>query len=367
MQFKEIPGHKSLKEKLINNVQNGKLPHALLFLGNEGSANFAIAMALAQYVNCENPNNEDACGSCFSCKATQKKASPQIHFSFPVVGKNFIAQDFIEVWRKTLNENMYLKEIDWYKALDAENKQGNINKSECIEIIKFTGLKTNANKKVIIIWKPEKLGKIGNKLLKTIEEPPANTLIILVANETESILGTILSRTQRINVPPIKDEELKSFLKQKFENYEIDASILRLANGNIGKAINLVANNKENDKQEERLALWLRYCIKKDILKINAWVEETAKLGRENQKNFLEYFSSFYNLAIRSHLSGVSSDNLSDREQKMAQFLLRNMQWNDIEELANILNKSPYHIFRNANPKILFFNLSLDLMRLMQK
>lgn len=371
MNFKEIPGHSALKTKLIHNVKNGKLPHALLLLGEEGSANLSMALALAQYVNCKNPSEEDSCGTCPSCRYMAKKAHPDLHFSFPVVipkGKkteNTVATEYIKEWRTALIENPYLKEFEWLQKIEAENKQGNINKAECIEIIKFTGLKTNSNFKVIILWKPEKLSKIGNVLLKTIEEPPKNTLIIMVANETEPILGTILSRTQRINIPPISDEDLAQFLQKKTGTNNINPQLLRLANGNIGKGLNFLNSNEENDDKEERLALWLRYCIKKDVIKINGWVEEIAKLGRENQKNFLAYFSNFYSLALSSKLSGLSSDKLSVREQNMANFLLRYMQWNDIENWNTSLEKAHYHITRNANPKILFFNLSLALMRLM--
>ncbi len=365
MLFSEIPGNQPLKQKIITSIRNDKLPHALLLLGEQGSANLAFALAIAQYVNCKNPSNEDACGNCKSCLQMKKSAHPDLHFTFPVIGSKVISQEFITEWRAALNTNPYLSEFDWYKSLNVENKQGNINKLECLEIIKFTGLKTNANHKVVIIWKPEKLKKEGNILLKTIEEPPQKTLIILVASQTDEILGTILSRTQLISVPPVKDEAIVSFVQQK--NPKADFNNIKFANGNIGKAINIADNTESNNQKEEQLALWLRYCIKKDSSKINEWVDQISKSGREYQKNFIEYFSNFYRIAVRSKLSNVSSEQLSEREQNMAQFLLRYMQWDEIEKWADNLENAHYYILRNVNAKILFFNLSLTLVRLMSK
>ncbi|MEY3947098.1 MAG: hypothetical protein RJB03_1804, partial [Bacteroidota bacterium] len=205
MRFQDIPGQPIVKKSLVNLVASNRLSHALLFLGKEGSGSLQLAMALAQYVVCEQPSTADSCGECPSCTRAAAWAHPDIHFSFPTItrepGDKPVANDFIVEWRSFLSQTPFGNAYDWLQSIGAENKQGNITSHECEDIIRKLNLKSFENGyKILIQWMPEYLKDTGNKLLKLIEEPPPNTLFLFVAEDESRILPTILSRTQLIKI-----------------------------------------------------------------------------------------------------------------------------------------------------------------------
>src|SRR4051812_35495291 len=215
MQFKHIIGQEAVKQRLINTVKENRVSHAQLFLGPEGSGSLALAVAYAQYVSCEDKQPDDSCGVCSSCRKYQKLAHPDLHFSYPFFAKdkNDTALTFIGQWREALLTNPYLSLDIWRGYLDAENKQANINIAECHQIIKKLSLKPfESVYKVLILWLPEYLDKEGNALLKIIEEPQPNTLFVLVAQNQDQILNTILSRTQLIKIPALDYNDIKDYL-----------------------------------------------------------------------------------------------------------------------------------------------------------
>lgn len=216
MLFSEVIGQESVKAQLKQMASGGRLPHALLFLGPQGSGKLSLAMALAQYLLCENPGADDACGQCNQCNKAGKLIHPDLHFSYPTIGTKAISDHFLVNWRQAMADNPYLDVNQWLQGIGAENKQGNITKEECVNIIKKLSLKTFENNyKVLIMWLPEFLGKEGNRLLKVIEEPPESTIFILVAEDQELILNTILSRCQIVNIKALSDEEVTEGLVQQ--------------------------------------------------------------------------------------------------------------------------------------------------------
>ncbi|RYG32385.1 MAG: hypothetical protein EOO01_34325 [Chitinophagaceae bacterium] len=242
MQFSDVIGQNEVKNQLVQMVTENRLSHALLFLGKEGAGALPLARAFAQYINCEKANPpesqntaavslfgeeepameivplKDSCGNCASCMKSAAMVHPDIHYSYPVYrkvsSKPALSADFAKEWRKFTIENPYTNEYEWLQYINAENKQGNISREETSEIIRYLNLKSfESEYKILIVWMAEELGTTGNHLLKLIEEPPKNTLFIFVAENEGMILPTILSRTQLIKIPVLRNADIKEALQ----------------------------------------------------------------------------------------------------------------------------------------------------------
>ena len=367
MKFSEIIGQEKTKQQLIKSVENQKLSHALMFLGSEGNGALALAIAFAQYINCENKTNGDSCGECPSCNKSKKYIHPDIHFSYPVIKKDTkppISLDYIKSWRKALIENPYLSYLDWLNYMDFENKQGNITIDECHSIIKTFSLKAfEGNYKVLIMWLPEFLGKSGNTLLKIIEEPAPNTLFIFVAYDKEGILNTILSRTQIIPINKLSYTDISSKLISDFQLNEDTASeIALLADGNFNEAVRLM--NSESSAHFESFVNWMRACWNPNMIEVHHWVADINEKGRENIKDFLLFAMRTIRecALIKFDLSKISK--VRDKENKFVSNFSDRLNQKNLPLLYDLFNQAHYHIERNANPKILFFDLSLQVHKL---
>jgi len=358
-------------------VRSGRIPHAMMFLGPEGNGSLPLALATAQYVQCENRNENDSCGSCASCTKNQKFIHPDLHFTFPVVPKKSgeppVSADYITEWRAALASNPYMNANDWLQSIEAENRQGNITVRECHDIIRRLSLKTyESGFKIEIIWLAEFLKDAGNILLKIIEEPPVDTIFILVVENIELVLTTVISRTQLIRINAMPDEDVKNGLLQRFEMDENTAKkIARIAEGNFNAALTMVdGQENENDKQLRR---WLGYCFNLKLKPSTAntqnlmeWVEETAKMGREKQKIFLRYALFFLRECSLILLTG-QPEKLEGEELKFAQGLCSRLEPDQLEVLSRLFNQLFYHIERNGNPKILFLSNSFKIASVFKK
>lgn len=407
MQFEKVIGQKEVKEHLKQMVQQNRLSHALLFLGKEGYGALPLAIAFAQYIVCRNtsPNpskggadngtaslffddtsdveNEtaaslsspvggwgaDSCGTCPACIKAQKLMHPDIHFSFPVItkkaGEKPLSADYINEFREFISLNPYGNVYDWLQFINAENKQGNISAAECNEIIKTLNLKSfESEYKILIMWMPEFLGKEGNKLLKLIEEPPANTLFILVAENEDAILPTILSRTQLIKIPCLSNLEVEAALELRAgAKMETAQQIAALAEGNYREATQLLQHTESDWLQ--LLREWLNITLKQDFPAQLKWIDEISKQGRENQKQFLKYFIHLLELSIRENELGAVSHS-SETELEFASKLNNFCSIYQKEAIIDELNKASYYIERNANGKILFHALSIKLYHIIK-
>lgn len=394
MPFKNVIGQKNIKHHLVEMVQQNRLSHALLFLGNEGSGALSLAIAFAQYVVCEktfpetkkepslfgeeisasdndqqptaNAHRSDACGVCNACIKAQKLIHPDIHFSYPVIPKKSgdkpVSTDYISEWREFILQYPYGNVYDWLQFIGAENKQGNITAQECSDIIHILSLKSFESKyKILIMWMPEYLGNEGNKLLKLIEEPPPNTLFILVAENESLILPTIISRTQLVKIPALETNDVEEALTTRAKVSEIQArQIASISEGNYREALQLL-QHAEQDWQE-LLRDWLNAILKTGPVAQVKWIEETSKLGREKQKQFLRYFNHLLEQAIRTKVIGDATDlHIPPKEND---FLVRLNKLADISQQQAIieeLDKATYYIERNANAKMLFHALTIKL------
>lgn len=371
MQFKDIVGQEALKKRLIQMVQGNRVSHAQLFLGPTGSGSLALAVAYAQYLNCENKQDDDSCGTCSSCRKYNKLIHPDLHFSYPFFAKRKeeTAVDYIEQWRSIFNENPYLNLDDWRHHLGEETKQANINIAECHHIIKKLSLKSfEGDYKVLIMWLPEFLDKQGNTLLKLIEEPPANTLFILVAENQDQILTTILSRTQLIKINRLKENEVKSYLMHsKGLSEERAKQIAYISDGSIQKAQNLIGEDQDGKESKfnhlDLLKTWMNACVTDNGINIIDFVEnKIAKLGRENQKSFLLYVINMMRETILLKEGLNKLVYLPELEETFAERFSSRFGYAQIEAVIAELEKASYHIERNANPKILFLDVSLQIV-----
>jgi DNA polymerase-3 subunit delta' len=365
MQFKEIVGQQAVKQRLINTVIENRVSHAQLFLGPEGSGSLALAVAYAQYLSCENRQPDDSCGECASCRKYQKLMHPDLHFSYPFFAKHKDdnALTFIEQWREAFLANPYINLDIWRDYLDAQNKQANINIAECHQIIKKLSLKPfESTYKILILWLPEYLDKEGNALLKIIEEPQPNTLFLLVAQNQDQILNTILSRTQLVKIPALESEEIKEYLITQHNQTEQAADeIAYLSNGNLTEALAML--QQENKGYHKLFVDWLRLCFANKGLDVIDFVDTMAKLGRENQKNFLRYGISFIRECCLL-LSGAGKlVHLPAQELETAQKMTNVMDVLQAQAIINELEKAHFHVERNANPKILFLDVSLQIIK----
>ncbi|MBU7576534.1 MAG: hypothetical protein KAF40_00590 [Flavihumibacter sp.] len=397
MFFDDIVGQEEIKDQLRDMVQSNRLSHALLLLGKDGSGGLPLALAFSQYIVCEKvqqalnpvpqglslfgepePDGEIvfpsvACGSCAACTKATALVHPDIHYSYPVIPKKSgdkpISTDYITQWRNFIGEQPYGSLYDWLQFIQAENKQGNITSEECNEIIRKLSLKTFESKyKILIMWMPEMLGKEGNKLLKLIEEPPPNTLFLLVAESEALILPTILSRCQLVRIPPLSDQDVAHALIAKLGVDEKQArQIAAITEGNYREA--LAELNHAGEDWQLLVREWLNAILKNGPVSLVKWIEDISKQGREKQKQFLRFFNHLLQQSIRIRILGENSDWASNLPVAERDFILRINKMADMaqqEAIVEELDKAAYYIERNANAKMLFHALSLQLFHILR-
>ncbi len=391
VQFNNITGQKETKEQLVQLVQHNRLSHALLFLGKEGSGALSLAMAFAQYIVCEKVNGKkqanpgsslfgeepaateqnlvhsDSCGVCAACVKAAKLMHPDIHYSYPVItkksGQTPVSTDYITEWREFFSLHPYGNVYDWLQFINADNKQGNITAEECNDINRKISLKSfESEYKILIIWMPEYLTKNGNKLLKLIEEPPPNTLFMLVAENEGAILPTILSRTQLVKIPLLTNLEIEAALELKSGvAMEKAQQVAALSEGNYREALQLLQH--VDDDWQAIIREWLNMLVKKNLAGQVKWIDEMSKQGREKQKQFLKYFTHLLEQAIRlkSIPSLISLAETGSQEQDFALRLNKLCSVSQQEAIIKELDKASYYVERNANGKMLFHALSIKL------
>ncbi|MBS1932642.1 MAG: hypothetical protein JST96_01485 [Bacteroidetes bacterium] len=390
MSFKKVIGQKETKKHLVELVQHNRLSHALLFLGSEGSGGLSLALAFAQYIVCENTsprpstkereqsifiddhlpsNNEqrltDACGVCPSCIKAQQFIHPDIHFSYPVIprksGDKPLSTDYISEWREFISKYPYGNVYDWLQFIGAENKQGNITAHECNDIIRKLSLKSfESGYKILLMWMPEYLGNEGNKLLKLIEEPPADTLFILVAENESLILPTILSRTQLIKIPFLETPDIETALIERTKTAPDQArQVASISEGNYREALQILQHADED--WQGLLREWLNAVLKTGPVAQVKWIEEISKLGRERQKQFLRYFNHLLEQAIRLKVIGEANLHIPENEKDFALRLNKLAGIAQQQAIIEELDKATYYIERNANAKMLFHALTIKL------
>lgn len=391
MQFADIPGLEETKKSLIHAAQEGHIAHAQLFLGPEGSAKLAMALAYATYLNADQPGSDGSIGEGPATSKLKKFIHPDVHFVFPVSatknisGKDVVSDSYIKAWRGFISEQPYGNTVDWSVYFGAENKQLNISKEESRNIIRKLSLKSFEGRyKVVILWMPEYLHpSAANGILKILEEPPEKTLFLLVAQDAEKLLPTIISRTQIVDIRAFTDGELINYLAKKegikdaqdtrFQRYR---QIATLSDGNLNLALKLISEVEEDSHQLFRD--WMRLCYTRNYGKLVEMMDQIQKIGKEAQKGLMQYgLSMMRETLMLLAAEGLEEDDatitiekklirLQGEELKFVANFSKVMNFEKVERIAQLFNQAHFHLERNANPKIVFLDISLKIGQLIR-
>lgn len=381
MQFSEILGQEYIKSHLTKSASLGRIPHAQLFVGPEGSGTLPMAIAYAQYILCNNTNGENN-GENESCNLKFDKLShPDLHFVYPTVATEDVKTkpksiDFIGDWRAFVTQNPYGSLFDWYSVLGVNNKQGLIRVEDAGDILKTLSLKSyEGGYKIMIIWMADKMNtEASNKLLKLLEEPPEKTIFILITEQEEDLIQTIRSRCQVLHFGGLPENTIaEALVTQKQIDPKLAATIAHQAQGNFNKALHLLQNDDDSYPFDEWFVTWVRAAFKAKgnaaaIQDLIQWSDEVAGLGRETQKKFLSFCVEMFRQAL---LLNYESPSLVYLEPNVEKFQLANfapfVNGNNIQEIFKELSDAMYHIERNGNAKIILTDLSIKLTRLIHK
>lgn len=373
MLFKNIIGQSTAKNQLIRQVLANRISHAQLIHGQEGWGGLALALAYAQFISCENKLQEDSCGLCPSCLKFNKLAHPDLHFIFPVatskkITSSPISEHYIDEWREIVSTKKYFSLPQWFEYIQIENKQGNISVNESQEIIKKLSLKSfEGNYKIVVIWHPEKMNAAAaNKLLKVLEEPPDKTLFLLVSTNSDVLLKTILSRTQLIKLQRVGENDMVNYLSNEYQITGDKAMILaQQCDGNIIQLHELLDQEKTTYTTIDFFKNWMRLCYKFRGGDLVTWTEEVASLGRERQKQFLSYAQHMIRQCLLLNNQSSNLARINSEEQDFLKNFSPFIHDSNIFQLTEEINTAYHHIERNANPKILFMDLSTKVSSLL--
>ena len=367
MKFSAVVGSESTKNQLKSLVDDEIMPHALILSGPAGNAKLPLALAYATYLICEDKSQGEACGVCRACSKSFKHIHPDVHFSFPFIGANAVADEFIKPWRTFLGQKPYGNISNWLEAIDAASKQANINVKECRAIIQKLNMQSfESDFKVLIMWLPEYLRKEGNRLLKLIEEPTDNTFFILVTDKPQEILPTIISRCQHIKVSPLQDQEIADTLTS---HYQVDPEKARelafVAEGDMNQALEMLAHGTSGLHNE--ILSWFRICYGNKAEQLVNWVEDFSKKTKDEQKGFILYALNFFREIGRVNILPENQLRIQANEIQTAKKIAGIINFEKIEKLNNILTDTIYYIERNANIKVLMMETNISFKNVLHQ
>ncbi len=372
MTFSSIPGLEEIKSKLIASVQSNHIAHALLFAGKPGSLNLSMALAFAQYLHCQNKQANDACGACPACSKSSKYIHPDTSFVFPVGNiksdkdEERFKAEILKTWRAFLLERPFGNLGDWMEAYGGEDKQANISREESREIIRTLSLKPfESPHKIMIIWLPELMHpSAANGILKILEEPPPQTFFFLVTDAAEQLMPTIVSRTQKIQIPFLSDEVLENYLK---ENFKVDETrlndIVQLAEGDLNFAIQLI--DSEDDHHQPKFIDWMRSCFKRDYIKLSSLADEFHEADKLTQNNLLYYGLGMFRETLLQISGADKLSRAKGPEAKFVQDFSKVLNVPKIERVSKLFNESAYFLERNGSAKMIFMDLSIQVSKIL--
>lgn len=372
MQYSYIVGQSEAKERIIGMVNSGRIPHALLFTGKEGCGNLPTAIAMASHLLCKQPGEQGACGTCTACAKVDKLVHPDLHLVFPIAKTKHVTNSDhkISEFREAFLSNPYLSLTDWFLKAGAENKQPVIPVDQASEILrKLSYTSYDGTYKIMVIWQPEKMNiDAANKLLKILEEPPEQTIFILVCNQPEQLLATIISRVQQIPFRPDEDEIIAEGLVSHFSaQKDLANSAALLANGNFGMAIKAFQESDGSVSMLKDFQDFMRLALRFDANKAVQWVDENAGKGRERHKQFLQFALEIFREALMYNFADKGLLRLKRDEYAFLEKFAPFINQRNYESLAEEFNSNYYYIERNANPKILFMDLLLKSNELINR
>lgn len=370
MLFKDIIGQTEIKQQLIHAIQHNHVAHAQMFWGAEGGAALPLALAYAQYIHCENKQADDACGTCAACVKSKKLIHPDLSFVFPVantkkISSKPVSKDFMEEWRQFLGKHPYINLSDWLNFIDAESKQANISVDESRHIIQQLSLKPfESEYKILLLWLPEFMNSsAANAILKILEEPSPKTLFLLVSQNPNQLLATIISRVQAVQTAPVTDEEVMNYL---IAHHQVDPEqaqqVAYMADGNLNTAIHLLDNT--HNTQHDFFVEWMRTCFKKDMEELVSLTDTFAKLSKDQQKTLFQYGLNICREALVWKQGDEQLVRLGGKEYQFVQNFSKVLHLQNSGLLYEQFNDAIFHLERNANPKIVFMDTSLHVIQI---
>lgn len=374
MFFKDVIGQEKIKERLIRSVTEQRISHALMFTGPEGTGKLALALAFAQFVSCRNRKENDSCGECPSCRKYQKLAHPDLHFVFPVFTtkeiKKPVSDDFLPKWREMVHQTPYFTLSQWLGFVENENAQGLIYEKESDSIMRKLSLKSfEAEYKVMIIWLPEKMHQnCSNKILKLIEEPPSKTLFLLITEDEEAVISTIRSRTQLIKVPFIDKESMKKALETNgaIPAEQID-DVVRLSNGNYIIAMEYLNPDESSAFFFTKFQEMMRFAYTRQVFELTQWAEEMATLGRDRQKAFFAFALRLIREYFVMNMNRYNMVYMNQEEKEWGNKFAPFINERNIIPFAKEFETGIKHISMNGNPRIIFLDTALRMVRLIKR
>ncbi len=367
-----------IKKHLVTTAETGRVAHAQLFIGPEGSGTLPMAIAYAQYILCGNVNGENN-GENVACNTKCNSLThPDLHFAFPVsnsdkVKSHAVSDNYLQEWRQFVLEQPYGNLFDWYRHIGIEKKQGQIGVDAAHDIVKKLSLKSyEGGYKVLILWMAEKMNiSASNKLLKLIEEPPAKTVLLLITEDEEQLINTIRSRCQILQFPPLSEQVIVDALTEKGSPKNGVHAIAQEANGNFNKALDLLNKDSEDLIFERWFVQWVRSAFKAKgnkgaVQELVMWSDEVAKTGREVQKQFLHYCLGMMrqSLMLNFNAKELVHSKIHMKDFSLAKFAPF-VHENNILDIVAELEKAIFHVERNGNAKLIFTDLSIKLTRLL--
>jgi DNA polymerase-3 subunit delta' len=370
MRFQDIPGLQQTKKQLSQSVLNEHIAHAQLFHGPTGGAQLAMAMAFTSFLFCKNRQGEDSCGTCPSCQKVHKGIHPDIVYLFPSVTTKKIKEAesdaFLPEWRNFITGGLFRVLPEWLAAMGAEgNKQGNIPVEETRKLLGKISLKPfEAPFKVVIIWNPESLNlSSGNALLKTLEEPPSDTLFLLVCSDAQKLLTTILSRTQRIAIQAVDEASLADFLvKETGTSLENAQNLAISCEGNIAWALDKAKS--ENLSTSTWFADWMRAVYQKNLSKLVGLADQFDGLAKEDQKSLFEYALHIFRQCLYQISDAPSLIKALEKEKAFIANFSKTLNRQSIEKISEKVSTAHYHLERNGRAKMIHLDLSLQIIRI---
>lgn len=378
MKFSEVIGQQDAIERLKQAVAEGRLPHAIMLCGPKGCGKMPVAMAFAAYLICRNHTPEaDACGTCPQCAMLKRWEHPDLHFTYPTIklpsmasDHKPVSQDFHREWHSMITRSAYFSIENWMAEIGAQNQQAIITAGESDELIKKLSLKpSQGGYKVSIIWLPERMNtECANKLLKLIEEPPQKTVFIMVTEEPGSLLETIRSRTQRIDLKRIDTEcMVKALMERRGLDRDNATRIARLANGSWTSATAALEADNENELFLDLFQTVMRMAYKRDVRGMKQWSETMKGFGREKQKRFLEYFLRLIRENFMYNFREPELNYMTRREEDFATNFARFVNEANILQINHLANRAIRDISQNANAGIVFFDFALQMIVLLMR
>ena len=376
MQFDKVIKQEEIKARLLHEVKANRIPHALMLTGPKGSGKMPLALALAQYLLCENPGEEEPCCSCRSCRMVEEWAHPDLHFTFPIIKKKSsntppVCDDYLKEWRQQLKKEVYFDINDWLEDMKAENQQAVYYVTESDALLKKLAIKSSqGGNRVIVMWLPERMNQdTANKLLKLIEEPPSRTYFIMVCEEPDKVLGTIISRTQRINVPALSEQEMVDALMVRHAlPRETAEEIAHVSQGSFTEALHRMQAGNDEAQYFEQFVSLMRLAYMRKIKELREWSDALSAMGREPQKRFLRYAQRLlrenfvYNFQRQPELNYMMKLE-ADFSKNFARFINERNVIRIMEEFSD----AERDIEGNVNAKMVFFDLALQIIVLLKQ